>query len=110
MEFIQLMSPYRGGGSFSKVGVQFTFSTLSRSFFDRFSKFFFPLEAYENYHLARNCTSCTPASTTPATHEALKQFKTKYVSNNEAKSFMDHKVHKNFSIRIRSVMLSERTF
>ena len=38
------LAKYRGGGSFSKVGAQFTFLSLSRPIFDRFSKFFFLLK------------------------------------------------------------------
>ena len=59
----------RGSGSFSKVGAQFTFLSLSRPIFDWFSKFFFPLKAYENCHLAKkwlhSCAPCAPASTAP---------------------------------------------
>ena len=53
-----------------KVGAQLTFLTLTWSIFDRFSKFFFPLKAYENCHFARKwickCAPCAPASSGPA--------------------------------------------
>ena len=51
------------------MGAQFTFLSLSRPMFDRFSKFFFSLKAYENYHLAkksvRSCAPCAPAPAVP---------------------------------------------